>query len=68
MTLKNIIIIGSFVCCCLSSTAQTMALKDAYRDFWRTCVSVNQWQVKAENTSNGSSQTSFAGLDQTADW
>lgn len=68
MTLKNIIIIGSFVCCCLSSTAQTMALKDAYRDFWRTCVSVNQWQVKAENTSNGSSQTNFAGLDQTADW
>jgi len=56
------------VCCCLSMAAQTMTLKEAFRDCWRTCVSVNQWQVQAEKASDGVTYTGMVGLDQTADW
>ena len=54
-------------CGCLATTAQT-TLKEAYRDCWRTSVSVNQWQVKAETGAGNVSYTGQVGLDQTADW
>lgn len=62
-------IISSFVLgsSCLSLSAQT--LKDAYRDYWYTGVSVNQWEVAAEeNAKNEHDVTGFVGADQTADW
>ena len=33
----------------ISGSVSAQTLKDAYRDYWYTGVSVNQWQVKAEN-------------------
>lgn len=54
-------------CGCLTTTAQT-TLKEAYRDCWRTSVSVNQWQVKAETGAGNVSYSGQVGLDQTADW
>ena len=48
--------------------AQT-TLKDAYRDYWYTGVSVNQWQVAADNSGkNEHDVTGFIAGDQTADW
>lgn len=53
--------------CCLNPAANT--LKDAYRDYWYTGVSVNQWQVEAEqNATNTFDVTGFISGDQTADW
>ena len=44
-------------------------LKDAFRDYWRMSISVNQWQVKAETPSNSQVEyTGMVGLDQTSDW
>ena len=49
--------------------AQQITLKDAYRDYWNTGVSVNQWQVKA-NSKSLADQTITGGIDtdQTIDW
>ena len=49
--------------------AQQITLKDAYRDYWNTGVSVNQWQVKA-NSKSLADQTITGGIDtdQTKDW
>ena len=53
--------------CCLN-TAET-TLTDAYRDYWYTGVSVNQWEVEAEqNATNAFDVTGFVSGDQTADW
>ncbi|MBQ9677635.1 MAG: endo-1,4-beta-xylanase [Prevotella sp.] len=53
--------------CCLN-TAET-TLTDAYRDYWYTGVSVNQWEVEAEqNATNVFDVTGFVSGDQTADW
>lgn len=41
----------------MPSVAQTQSLAEAYRDYWYTGVSVNQWEVQAEGRN-----------DQTADW
>ena len=50
-----------------SAPAQT--LKDAYRDYWYTGVSVNQWQVAADKDgSNAFDVTGYVSNDQTADW
>ena len=66
--LKKTISIALLACCCLTMGAQT-TLREAYRDYWRTSVSVNQWQVKAETGSAGNvSYTGQVSLDQTADW
>ena len=49
------------------SSAQT--LKEAYRDYWYTGVSVNQWQVTAEQDgTNAFDVTGHISNDQTADW
>ena len=48
---------------------QPTTLKDAFRDYWRMSISVNQWQVKAETPSNSQVEyTGMVGLDQTSDW
>ena len=48
---------------------QPTTLKDAFRDYWRMSISVNQWQVKAETPSNSQvDYTGMVGLDQTSDW
>lgn len=50
--------------------AQCLGLKDAYRDYWRTSVSVNQWEVQAAKPDyqNSHDFTGFIGADQTAHW
>ena len=48
-------------------TAHAQSLKDAYRDYWRMGVSVNQWEVKAEEAVG--SNLSYSGgvsADQTS--
>ena len=48
---------------------QVTSLKEAYRDYWRTSVSVNQWEVKADpNYKNERDYTGFVSADQTANW
>ena len=52
---------------CRLSKAPT--LKDAYRDYWYTGVSVNQWQVEADLTgANEHNVTGQVSNDQTKDW
>ena len=54
-----------------TSVAQTkpLSLADAYRDYWYTGVSVNQWQVAADPSgSNEHDVTGQVSNDQTADW
>ncbi len=52
----------------LSLSAQT--LKDAFRDYWYTGVSVNQWEVAAEkaDAKREHDYSGFVGADQTANW
>lgn len=53
----------------LSSPAGAQTLKDAYRDYWYTGVSVNQWQVAADPAGrNDHDVTGQVSNDQTADW
>lgn len=68
MNYRKILISSLFVnASLLSVSAQT--LKDAYRDYWYTGVSVNQWEVAAQqNAKNEHDVTGFVGADQTADW
>lgn len=59
---------AALACCCHSMTAQT-TLWEAYRDYWYTGVSVNQWQVEADNSgANVHDVTGQVSNDQTADW
>ena len=52
---------------CCGNTTPT--LKDAYQKYWYTGVSVNQWQVKADETgANVHDVTGQISNDQTADW
>ena len=49
------------------SVAQSLA--EAYRDYWYTGVSVNQWQVEADPSGNNEHDvTGHVSGDQTADW
>jgi len=51
------------------ATLNAQTLKDAYRDYWYTGVSVNQWEVAAEeNAKNDRDYTGFISADQTKDW
>ena len=44
-------------------------LKDAYRDYWYTGVSVNQWEVEADLTgTNEHNVTGQVSNDQTSNW
>ena len=52
-----------------SQAVGAQTLKDAYRDYWYTGVSVNQWQVAADNTGgNAFDVTGHISNDQTRDW
>lgn len=68
MNYRKILISSLFVnASLLSLNAQT--LKDAFRDYWYTGVSVNQWEVAAEtNAKNEHDVTGFVGADQTSNW
>ena len=51
-----------------TATAQT-TLKDAYRDYWYTGVSVNQWEVQADLSGhNEHNVTGQVSNDQTRNW
>ena len=48
---------------------QAQGLKDAYRDYWLTGVSVNQWEVAAVTSpTNKHDVTGMVSGDQTANW
>lgn len=50
-------------------TGASLSLAEAYRDYWFTGVSVNQWQVAADPTgTNEYDVTGFVSNDQTKDW
>ena len=66
--LRKTFLMAALACCCHSMTAQT-TLWEAYRDYWYTGVSVNQWQVEADNSgANVHDVTGQVSNDQTADW
>lgn len=51
------------------SHAGAQSLAEAYRDYWYTGVSVNQWQVAADPSGNNAHDvTGQVSNDQTADW
>ncbi len=53
----------------IASTSVAQSLCEAYRDYWYTGVSVNQWQVAADPSgSNEHDVTGQVSNDQTADW
>lgn len=61
------VVLASLMLSSVDASAQT--LKDAYRDYWLTGVSVNQWEVEAEvDGKNLHDVTGFVSGDQTADW
>ena len=52
-----------------AGTISAQTLREAYRDYWYTGVSVNQWQVKADNGEGRKFDvTGHISDDQTADW
>lgn len=52
-----------------ASFLHAQTLQEAYRDYWHTGVSVNQWEVAAEeNAKNEHDVTGFVSSDQTSDW
>ena len=52
-----------------AGTISAQTLREAYRDYWYTGVSVNQWQVKADNGEGRKFDvTGHISHDQTADW
>ncbi len=53
----------------VGAMGQGISLADAYRDYWYTGVSVNQWQVEADHSgTNEHNVTGQVSNDQTADW
>lgn len=53
----------------LITTVQAQSLAEAYRDYWYTGVSVNQWQVQAETARDQKfDYTGMVSADQTSDW
>lgn len=58
---------------CATLGAQAQGLKDAYRDYWRMGVSVNQWEVQADAQAAARRQehdpvAQASGNDQTTHW
>ena len=67
--MKLSLFIFSLLTYTLGMSAQSVGLKDAYRDYWRTSVSVNQWEVQAQpGYDNKLDYTGFIGADQTSHW
>ena len=68
---KYLFVLTLLAFCANGVEAQTkpLSLADAYRDYWYTGVSVNQWQVAADPSgSNEHDVTGQVSNDQTADW
>ena len=66
--MKKAIVLAMAFATTTAVQAQT-SLAEAYRDYWYTGVSVNQWQVKADLTgANEHDVTGQVSNDQTADW
>ncbi len=64
---KTLSILSLLIATSLQCNAQ--GLKDAYRDYWLTGVSVNQWEVAAvTNPTNKHDVTGMVSGDQTANW
>ena len=67
MVYSRLVVILSLAMACGTAVSQT--LKQAYRDYWRTSVSVNQWQVETERVGTPAFDiTGRVSSDQTADW
>ena len=63
---KLVVICGVAI---VAGRASAQTLKDAYRGIWRTSVSVNQWEVQAENSGrNDHDVTGMVSGDQTRNW
>lgn len=57
------------LCAAFALNGGAQSLRQAYRNYWRTSVSVNQWQVKAQaGKGNGNSYSGNIKDDQTSDW
>ena len=66
--MKNIITALALAAICTQSL-NAQSLQHAYRDFLRVGVSVNQWEVKAENAvKEGVKYTGAYSTDQTANY
>lgn len=67
--MKKILGLVSVMLSVMVSEISAQTLKDAYRDYWYTGVSVNQWQVKADKGDGRKFDiTGHVSDDQTADW
>lgn len=65
--MRRLLTLATVTAICLPLSAQSLC--EAYRDYWYTGVSVNQWEVAAEaNAKNEHDVTGFVDADQTADW
>ena len=54
---------------CDAPSTPSKSLQEAYQDYWRMGVSVNQWEVQAETAmKDGVSYSGASSLDQTADY
>ena len=63
------LVLVAVVCLGCKETAEVQSLQEAYKDYWRTGVSVNQWEVQAEDSvKEGVSYSGAVSLDQTADY
>ena len=50
MSFNKLVVLFVFALIARQASAQT--LKDAYRNLWRTSVSVNQWQVEGDQSKD----------------
>lgn len=69
--MKKILIIAlvAGLCACTKQQTTTDSLQEAYQDYWRTGISVNQWEVQAEEAlKEGVGYSGATRLDQTADY
>lgn len=67
MNIRSLLVTALAISIIVPANGQT--LKDAYRNYWYTGVSVNQWQVAADlSGKNEHDVTGFISGDQTKDW
>ena len=52
IAMRNIELVVLIVVSQIAGSASAQGLKDAYRNLWRTSVSVNQWQVEGEQSGD----------------
>lgn len=67
--MKKILFLALVALCSACSKQPPTSLKEAYSGYWRMGVSVNQWEVKAEESMKaGVAYSGASSLDQTADY